>query len=410
MITAASCPPPNVEPTVTADGAAAARWQCAIIGAGPAGAAAAIRLARRGLAVILLDAASMPRPKVCGCCLSPTAMEELRRLEATNDGSTRIAAHALPLQAVMLAGSRSRARIAMKGGGTLSRERLDAALVREAVVAGAAWLPETHITAVEDGATGIVIHGRHDGGRIAVRADLAVIASGLGNAVRIAGQRGHVAAGSSRLGIGAVLPPGAFDLPTGDLLMAVARGGYCGLVRLEDGRIDLAAAIDRDLLSSAASPAGAVVAILTESLGPEAAAAVAPWLAEATIRGTPPLTHAAGPVAGTWGRMLRIGDAAGYVEPFTGEGMGWALASARLLDEAIHLPGFGTPAAAATRYATAYRHRFATHHARCRSVARAVRRPLLVDCIAAAASIFPGVAARAIPLVVGASTTAEAAA
>jgi flavin-dependent dehydrogenase len=360
--------------------------------------------------VILLDAASMPRPKVCGCCLSRTAMEELLRLEATDGGSSRIAARVLPLQAVTLAGSRSRARIAMKGGGTLSRERLDAALVCEAVVAGAAWLPETHITAVEDGATGVVIHGRRDGGRIAVRADVAVIASGLGGAVRIAGRRGHVAAGSSRLGIGAVLPPGAFDLPTGELLMAIARGGYCGLVRLEDGRVDLAAAIDRDLLSAARSPAEAVAAILAESLGPEAMAAVTPWLAEATVRGTPPLTHAAGPVAGKWGRMLRIGDAAGYVEPFTGEGMGWALASARLLDEAIDLPSFGTLGDAATRYATAYRHRFATHHARCRSVARAVRRPLVVACVAAVARAFPGVAARALPIVVGAATTAEAAA
>jgi hypothetical protein len=90
--------------------------------------------------------------------------------------------------------------------------------------------------------------------------------------------------------------------------------------------------------------------------------------------------------------------------------MGWALASARLLDEAIHLPGFGTPGTAAASYATAYRRHFATHHARCRSVARAVRRPLVVACVAAVVRAFPGVAARALPLVVGAATTAEAAA
>jgi flavin-dependent dehydrogenase len=52
----------------------------AIIGAGPAGAAAAIRLARRGWHVVLLDRASFPRAKVCGEAIGPAAVRHLDEL------------------------------------------------------------------------------------------------------------------------------------------------------------------------------------------------------------------------------------------------------------------------------------------------------------------------------------------
>ncbi len=74
MIAHARAAPPHIPPTLQASAAAAVRWHAVVVGAGPAGAAAALRLARRGLRVLLVDAASMPRPKVCGCCLSTTAV------------------------------------------------------------------------------------------------------------------------------------------------------------------------------------------------------------------------------------------------------------------------------------------------------------------------------------------------
>ncbi|NDH94853.1 MAG: hypothetical protein EBZ13_10060, partial [Planctomycetia bacterium] len=48
---------------------------------------------------------------------------------------------------------------------------------------------------------------------------------------------------NNRIGVGATLPSASGSLPAGLLAMAVGRSGYCGLVRLEDGRIDLAAAL-----------------------------------------------------------------------------------------------------------------------------------------------------------------------
>lgn len=64
--------------TISPAAAAATPWQAVIVGAGPAGSAVAIRLARAGWRVLLVERSDMPRPKVCGCCLSPQARAELR--------------------------------------------------------------------------------------------------------------------------------------------------------------------------------------------------------------------------------------------------------------------------------------------------------------------------------------------
>lgn len=418
----------QVAATISPAAAGAGSWQAVVVGAGPAGAAVSVRLAARGLRVLLVDAAFMPRPKLCGCCLSTAALDELRRLEDLRDGGEPLPPGTLPLVRVRLATSAVAASVPLPGGGVVSREALDTAGVLRAIDAGVAWLPGVRVATVREGAAGSVEIDVAAGPAGAasprpLRANLVVLAAGLAAPIRIdtdggpADRAARWIAPGSRLGVGTTLPAAAGGPPPGELLMAMARWGYCGIVRLEDGRVDIAAAVDRGALAAAGSPAAAIAMLLDETSGHEPAgldpAGFAGLLAAASFRGTPPLTRSQ-PVATASGRILRVGDAVGYVEPFTGEGIGWALASARLLDEAYG-PGLaaGRSSAAdlttmANRYAVLNRRHFAFHHGRCRRVALAVRHPWLVGSVVRLARLAPAAAARIAPLVVGAASPRKA--
>jgi 2-polyprenyl-6-methoxyphenol hydroxylase-like FAD-dependent oxidoreductase len=95
-------------------------------------------------------------------------------------------------------------------------------------------------------------------------------------------------------------------------------------VRVEDDRLDVAAAFDASFVKSAGGPGVAAETVLQEVNWP-----VPGGLAELPWRGTPALTRRPARLAGR--RLFVVGDAAGYVEPFTGEGMAWAVASAAAL-------------------------------------------------------------------------------
>ena len=107
--------------------------------------------------------------------------------------------------------------------------------------------------------------------------------------------------------------------------MAVGRGGYVGLVRVEDGSLNVAAAFERRFLRAVGGPAPASALLLEESGFP-----AVPALGEAEWRGTVSLTRETRPIAAE--RVFLVGDATGYVEPFTGEGMAWAILSAEAVE------------------------------------------------------------------------------
>jgi len=219
---------------------------------------------------------------------------------------------------------------------------------------------------------------------------------------------GRFSTPSSHVGVGTTLPAHAAGLPPGELAMAVACGGYCGIVRLEDGRIDVAAALDPSLLAGG-GPAAAVRRILDAAAGP------AVWLdrdelARAHFRATPRLSHVAPLVAHDTGRVLRVGDAAGFVEPFTGEGIGWALAGGRVLADAI-VAGSGDetldPGVVGAAYRAGYAAAVAARQARCGRVARWLRSPRLVAGALRAARLAPWAARYAVPLIVGHNSEAS---
>jgi flavin-dependent dehydrogenase len=195
----------------------------------------------------------------------------------------------------------------------VSRETFDAELVRSAVGAGVAFLPETAAT------LGGVRDGRREVGLRGVAASARVIVAADGLNGRLTGDEVAVPAGS-RIGAGTLLDAAPGFYHPGTVFMAAGRGGYVGLVRVEDGRLDVAAALDADFVRDSGGPGPAAESILQETAWPAILS-----LQHARWKGTPPLTRTPRQVAGD--RWFAVGDAAGYVEPFTGEGIAWAVGS-----------------------------------------------------------------------------------
>jgi flavin-dependent dehydrogenase len=124
---------------------------------------------------------------------------------------------------------------------------------------------------------------------------------------------------SSRMGFGATVDGAALDISREQILMSVHNGGYIGAVRLTNGRIDIAAAAHPSVIRGA----GGVAPLAAQWLGSHVSTTTK--FAGEQWRGTPFLTRRRMQLA--YEDVLVAGDASGYVEPFTGEGMSWALAT-----------------------------------------------------------------------------------
>jgi 2-polyprenyl-6-methoxyphenol hydroxylase-like FAD-dependent oxidoreductase len=185
----------------------------------------------------------------------------------------------------------------------------------------------------------------------------------------------------SRIGAGVMVPavaaPAFFE--PGTIFIGTGRGGYVGLVRVESSQLDVAAAFDPGFVKQSGGLGPAAEAILGEVGWP-----VPSGLAEFPWKGTPALTRRRAKLADH--RLFVVGDAAGYVEPFTGEGMAWALASAAAL----------APIGARDWTPNSIREWEATHRRvlgrrqlGCRIVARALRSPAFTRIAVRALSVFP---------------------
>ncbi|MCA9295954.1 MAG: FAD-dependent monooxygenase, partial [Phycisphaerales bacterium] len=252
-------------PTADLDNVAIRRndvWPVVIIGAGPAGAAAAIHLARAGVRTLLLDRAHFPRDTVCGCCLNPNALAHLDRLDVLQDV---LRAGATEIDHLTLHAFRRSMSCALPGGRALSRRTLDAILVNAAREAGAEFRSgvSAHISPDRSALRNGVRRIATSAGSIA--AATVIIADGLhGSSLRaLPVFRPHIAAGS-RIGIAAHLPDASLLAPH-ELSMACSAHGYVGLVRLEDGTLDCAAAVDPAWLRAQPDPAHAVQRLWNEA-------------------------------------------------------------------------------------------------------------------------------------------------
>ncbi len=354
----------------------------AVIGAGVAGAALAATLARAGRRVLLLDRQRFPRAKVCGGCLHREGLTTLARLGLS--GCVPADSPAVNA-ATVWSGGRATA-VPSRHGRVVERSAFDAALVAAAVKAGATF---------RDGTTARVTARRGGGWRVEAGGDtfeVAVVAAadGLGGScLRGLDGFGLERAAASRIGLGATADPGpSADLPPGRVAMLVSAHGYLGLTRLgaaADAPVDLAAAADPGFVRSCGGPGPAAAELARAAGAPEAFAHCAEQAAG--WRATPPLTCRRDRLAAPGLRV--VGDAGGYLEPFTGEGMAWALDDAEAAAASLLacLRTGGESDAQADAWAATRRRRVAARQRRCRAVAAVLRRPALTRPVLAGAGL-----------------------
>lgn len=354
------------------------RCDVLVLGGGPAGAMSALLAARAGFSTILLDRAAFPRDKVCGGTLSGAA---ITALEATGADVVLRDAGSIALREFELLARGEKLRLASTRHRVIARRDFDAALLTLAERAGARVWTECSGAVVENSAHRAIVSATTSRSKIAIEARAVIAADGLGS--RALGTANI--AKRSRIGAGAVIrgEPGP---PRGVLRMAIGRRGYVGVVRLPSGDLDVAAALDPEFARDR-SLGGACDAILEEAGAPPMK------LRDQAFRGTPELTRS--PACAARQRVFAVGDAAGYVEPFSGEGIGWALSSALTLAPLLTRAVAGDARVAAdyeARLGVAVRGR----QRLCRALAWTLRRPAGVALAFHALRLAPSLGSRLI--------------
>ncbi len=350
-----------------------------ILGAGPAGASAAITLARAGWRCTLIEARPFPRVKVCGEFISPAATAILEALivpaELAAGGARRIDTLVFEL------GDR-RAQWAMpRPAWSLSRAALDTLLVARAASAGAVVEQPASVRSVEYASSSV--HARLADGR-RLSADIILHADGAGR---------HDPAGPTPSRPGVLGHKCHLRLPGMErtLRMRSADSGYVGTVGVEDGLATCALVADRRLIAHCRGDADAMLASLWPKYDPAwrlAAGDRGEWLA-CPVAGSPYLRPG-------HPRSFRIGNAAGAVEPVGGEGIGLALWAGATLGALLAAPlttPLGAPFAQTPpdqpaltpeslarlqrRFASSYRARLRWRRPACRAAAEVLMRPRL---------------------------------
>ncbi len=302
-----------------------------VVGAGPAGAAAALTLARAGRVVHVFDKATFPRDKCCGDGLTTLA---LRELEALGFDPASVPGWFPVRSAVLHSPAGRTVRVPLVGAGTFAatapRRELDAALVDLARTAGVKIHEGWAFTGLSDHAATF----SNGADTVNVASPHVIAADGMWSPVRKAAgatlpdYRGEWHA--FRQYARNVTGPAADDLIVWfdeDLLP-----GYAWSFPLPDGRANIGFGVLRDGSRSVQD----MGALWRDLLAREHIVAALGDGFEMEGRHTAwPIPARVDAVALTAGRVLFVGDAAAATDVLTGEGIGQALETGRLAAAAI---------------------------------------------------------------------------
>jgi geranylgeranyl reductase family protein len=316
-----------------------------VVGAGPGGSAAAYFLARHGIDVTVIDKAAFPREKVCGDGLTPRSVKAIQDMGVDTDDP----------RFEKVIGLRTHARrITIQlpwpdltsfppFGLVMPRDGFDHLLVQRAVKAGANLLERTEAIApvvVEGYVRGATVRatGERDEKPGTIRARYVLAADGA--ASRFATPVGVTRDPTRPLGIAARryfrvdYHPGPWieswlDLWDGDLLLP----GYGWLFPVAGGRINLGAGLLNTFANFQDISAQRLFDAFARMLPAE-------WgIGEETAEGrvlSGPLPMGLNRTPQAVPGLLLIGDAAGAVNPFNGEGIAYAIETGKMAADLVH--------------------------------------------------------------------------
>src|ERR1700678_4194519 len=304
-----------------------------VVGGGPAGAAAAARLAGRGFRTVLIDRASFPRDKVCGDFVGPMALAELAELGVAQTeafaATSRMAQLAWHIDADQPAVMRIPKIDAIPAyGRVIPRLQLDAWIQDAARRAGATVLDGRKAEAVERAPDGIAVRGRGAAGPWQLRARLLLGADGSNSMVARALRGGVPPSGDRIMAVRAYFDDVEGPDGQGDIWF---RGdtfpGYHWLFPTGGGSANLGVGMVASTYpQSARNLREMLLRLIDED------ASVRHRLQGARMRGRVlghPLTTYNPQLPLTGDRVMLLGDAAGLINPLNGEGIQYALHSAR---------------------------------------------------------------------------------
>jgi flavin-dependent dehydrogenase len=368
---------------------AVTQYDVIIAGGGPAGSSAAIHLAASGARVLLVEQKKFPRPKLCGEFISPECRAHFERLGVAE----RMLARGPAELSETVFYSKNGAQVSVpsswfstRGAALgLSRAEMDERLLRRAVEVGVDVREDATICDLlteDHRVNGVKL--KHNGNEEAVPAPITIDATGRTRALTRMFERARSA--RTRL---QQRPLVAFKAHLSKTRVAPGaceiyfyRGGYGGLSTIENDLSNLCFIVNaRDVRARDSDATRLLREVVCENRRAantlRNAEIVSDWLAvslESFGR------HSPAPAAG----MLAIGDAASFIDPFTGSGMLMALESGELAAAAItpHLETLADDAARdalCDSYGKLYRARFNSRLRLCSMIRRAAFVPGLAN-------------------------------